>query len=270
MNFTLLGSGFIMPRHAEAIVHVGGRIFDVVNTAHGEDRWKSAVTDHRTDCVVILAPNDLHVPMALMAAEHGKRVLCEKPLGIDAASVRSLLPYDQVFTVLQLHHHPLVQELKRQVEAGGTFDVDMNISVYRDEKYFASWKGDAARSGGVLFNLGIHYFDLLQHVFGTPTKAATTSLDERVGTGVIEGENYRCRWTVGVYSDRANQQRRFLVNGKDYLFSTQDNLSFENLHRPVYRDLLEGRGVLPAQALESVELVESLYAKAKAPEAYAA
>ena len=260
MNFTLLGSGFIMPRHAEAIYALGGKILDVVNTAHGEDRWMSAVTDPKADCVVILAPNDLHVPMARLAAEHGKRVLCEKPLGIDAASVRTLLPFDHIFTVLQLHHHPLVQELKRQVEGGGRFDVDMNISVYRDAKYFLSWKGDAKRSGGVLFNLGIHYFDLLRHVFGEPTRLETTSLDDRVGTGVIEGERYRCTWTVGVYGDRADQQRRFLVNGKDYNFSSQDNLSFENLHRRVYQDLLEGRGVLPAQALESVELVERLYA----------
>ena len=255
-----------MPRHAEAIGSVGGKIIDVVNTARGEDRWMSGIMDNpKTDCVVIMGPNDLHVPMARLAAEHGKLVLCEKPLGIDAASVKSLLPFDGVFTVLQLHHHPLVKELREQVAGGGKFDVDMNISVYRDQKYFDSWKGDAERSGGVLFNLGIHYFDLLQHVFGAPTSMKVTRLDDMVGSGVIEGENYRCNWTVGVYRDRANQQRRFVVNGKDYNFSSQDNLSFENLHRQVYRDLLERKGTRVAEALTSVELVERLYAAALCP-----
>jgi UDP-N-acetyl-2-amino-2-deoxyglucuronate dehydrogenase len=266
MNFTLIGTGFIMPRHAEAIENIGGKLIDVVNTSRGEDRWKSGIMDDpKTDCIVIMAPNDLHVPMARLAAEHGKIVLCEKPLGIDSASVRSLEGFDKVYTVLQLHHHPMVKALREQVASGGTFEVDMNISVYRDEKYFRTWKGDGARSGGVLFNLGIHYFDLLQHVFGAPTKLTMTHLDDKVGRGVIEGERYRCSWTVGVYRDRANQQRRFVVNGKDYNFSSQDNLSFENLHRPVYRDLVEGKGVRVAEALSSVELVERIYAAEVCP-----
>ncbi|MEK7546292.1 MAG: Gfo/Idh/MocA family oxidoreductase [Patescibacteria group bacterium] len=260
-----------MPRHAEAIHALGGRIVDVVNTAYGEDRWKDGVMDNpKTDCVVILGPNDLHVPMARLAAENGKLVLCEKPLGISAESVRTLAGFDKVFTVMQLRHHPLTAELRAQVAAGGTFEIDMDISVYRDEKYFRSWKGDPARSGGVLYNLGIHYFDLLQHVFGAPTRVTTTELSDTVGRGVIEGERYRCAWTVGIYRDRANQQRRFLVNGKDYNFSSQDNLSFENLHRHVYREMLEGRGVRPTETLPSVELVDRLYAAQAVPAAYAA
>ncbi len=261
MHFSLIGSGFIMPRHAEAIEALGGKIVDVVNTAYGEDHWKAGVMDNpKTDCIVILGPNDLHVPMAHLAAENGKLVLCEKPLGISAESVRTLAEFDKIFTVMQLRHHPLTQELREQVAAGGTFEIDMNISVYRDEKYFTTWKGDNARSGGPLYNIGIHYFDLLQHVFGIPTKVATTELNDMMGRGVIEGDRYRCTWSVGIYRDRANQQRRFLVNGKDYNFSSKDNLSYENLHRIVYRDLLEGRGVRPLETLPSVELVDSLYA----------
>ncbi len=261
MNFSLIGTGFIMPRHAEAIEALGGKLIDVINTAYGEDRWKTGVMDNpKTDCIVILAPNDLHVPMARLAAENGKLVLCEKPLGISSEAVRSLAQFDKVFTVMQLRHHPLAEELRAQVAASGTFEIDMNISVFRDEKYFRTWKGDAKRSGGPLFNIGIHYFDLLQHIFGVPTKVTTTELTDTVGRGVIEGERYRCTWTVGIYRDRANQQRRFVVNGKDYNFSSKDNLSFENLHRVVYREMLEGRGVRPQETLPSVELVERLYA----------
>src|SRR6266404_6024110 len=103
MNFSLIGTGFIMPRHAEAITALGGKIIDTVNTAYGEDRWKTGVMDNpKTDCVVILGPNHLHVPMAKLAAENGKLVLCEKPLGLSAASVRSLAGFNSVFTVMQL------------------------------------------------------------------------------------------------------------------------------------------------------------------------
>ncbi len=261
MNFSLIGTGFIMPRHAEAIQAVGGKIIDMVNTAHGEQAWKTGVMDHpAAECVVILGPNDLHVPMAKLAAEHGKIVLCEKPLGITSKEVESLAGFKNVFTVLQLHHHPLVKTLREQVAGGGFFEVDVDISVYRDEKYFRTWKGDARRSGGVLFNIGIHYFDLIQHIFGPPTKVAVTELSNTVGTGTMEGEKYRCSWTVGIYRNRAHQQRRFVVNGKDYNFSSQDNLSHENLHRFVYRDLLAGKGARVPEALASIKLVERLIA----------
>ncbi len=42
------------------------------------------------DAVVIATPNDLHRPIAVAAAQGGKHVMCEKPLGLNAAEVRSM------------------------------------------------------------------------------------------------------------------------------------------------------------------------------------
>ena len=36
-------------------------------------------------------PNHLHVPLSIRAAEAGKHVLCEKPVGMNAAEVRQLI-----------------------------------------------------------------------------------------------------------------------------------------------------------------------------------
>ena len=40
MNYSIIGTGFIMPRHTEAIYYTKGKIIDVVNTAHGQNTWK--------------------------------------------------------------------------------------------------------------------------------------------------------------------------------------------------------------------------------------
>ncbi|MCX6779486.1 MAG: Gfo/Idh/MocA family oxidoreductase [Candidatus Magasanikbacteria bacterium] len=139
----------------------------------------------------------------------------------------------------------------------------MDISVYRDEKYYQSWKGQKERSGGVLFNLGIHYFDLLLYLFGQPRKIQTDFLDDQTGTGVIEGDNFICRWKVSTGERRDNQKRLFKINGVDYNFSSQDNLSYENLHRNVYQDLVKNVGITPKEASVSIKLVEDLYSSYK-------
>lgn len=259
MTFSIIGTGFIFPAHAEAIRSVGGKIRDVVNTSRGEHAWRDVMKTTDADCVVILTPNDLHFEMATAAADAGKIVLCEKPLAIKSEDAKILAAKPNIFTVLQLRHHPMVKKLKSEINNNETHDIEMDISVYRDPHYYKIWKGMKERSGGVLFNLGIHYFDLLLYLFGEPKELATLTLDAKTGTGTIKGKNYSCRWRISTNERRDNQRRTFKINGVDHNFSSKDNLSYENLHRHVYEDLLNGTGTLPSEALKSIELVEKLY-----------
>jgi len=129
----------------------------------------------------------------------------------------------------------------------------MNISAHRDEDYWKSWKGTLDRSGGILFNLGIHYFDLLFYLFGESTEASTQLLTGKTGQGVIKGENYLCNWRISTEASKDAQCRIFKINDINYDFSSK-----ENLHLYVYQDLLKRKGITPEQALFSVELIEKL------------
>ncbi|MDF1498758.1 MAG: Gfo/Idh/MocA family oxidoreductase [Patescibacteria group bacterium] len=259
MKFSLIGTGFIMPRHAQAIIETGGEICEIINDSQSETAWKKMIETTKADCVVILTPNDLHFEMALKAVECGKVVLCEKPLAINSEDVKILEKKPNVFSVLQLRHHLIAKKLKKEIVENNKYDIEMDISVYRDENYYSGWKGMKERSGGVLFNLGSHYFDMLLYLFGDAKNIKTTLIDDKTGEGIIEGENYSCKWMVSTDAKRDNQKRVFKINGTDYNFSSQDNLSFENLHRFVYEDLLDGKGVTPSEALQSIELIERLY-----------
>src|SRR5437773_1734944 len=46
--------------------------------------------DPNVDAVIIATPNFTHKPITLAAAKHGKHVMCEKPLGLDAREVRAM------------------------------------------------------------------------------------------------------------------------------------------------------------------------------------
>src|SRR4030042_5422490 len=207
MKFSIIGTGFILPAHVEAIRSVGGEIRDIVNDVHGQDAWKKMVKSTDADCIVILTPNDLHFEMAMIAAEHKKTVLCEKPLVIKSEQAKILAKKPNIFTVLQLRYHPSVEKLKSEIKKDESYKIEMDISVYRDEKYYKGWKGQKERSGGVLINLGVHYFDLLLYLFGEVKKTKTTFLNEKTGEGELEGENYTCNWRVSTGEKRDNQRR---------------------------------------------------------------
>ncbi|NLX56982.1 MAG: Gfo/Idh/MocA family oxidoreductase [Planctomycetaceae bacterium] len=52
--------------------------------------YEQLCADPQIDAVIIATPNNLHLPMARAAAAHGKHVMCEKPLGLNAAEVRQM------------------------------------------------------------------------------------------------------------------------------------------------------------------------------------
>lgn len=259
LKFLLIGNGFIAPRHKEAILEIGGKIVGVIDKDQGEDAWKSAITGTEADYVVVLTPNDLHFSVTKFAAENNKIVLCEKPLTISSREARELDKFSNVFSVLQLRFHSDVDKIKSEVKTDSKNEVEMDISVYRDDDYYAGWKGRRERSGGPLFNLGVHYFDLLLYIFGEAKNVSLNYLDEKTGKGKIEGENYICNFIVSTGAERDNQRRVFKINGKQYNFSSKDNLSYENLHRFVYDDLIKGKGVTPLESLKAIELIENLY-----------
>ena len=51
--------------------------------------YQRICSDPAIDAVIIATPNFTHVPQAIAAAQHGKHIMCEKPLGLDAGEVRA-------------------------------------------------------------------------------------------------------------------------------------------------------------------------------------
>jgi predicted dehydrogenase len=78
--------------------------------AHGIGRahrsYDDLLCEPEIDVVYIPLPNSMHAEWAIKAAEHGKHVLCEKPLALDAAEAKSMFDAARRHGVMLLEAYP--------------------------------------------------------------------------------------------------------------------------------------------------------------------
>ena len=62
-----------------------------LNIPQAYGSYEELLTDPSIDAIYNPLPNHLHVPWSIRAAEAGKHVLCEKPIGLSVAETRDLI-----------------------------------------------------------------------------------------------------------------------------------------------------------------------------------
>lgn len=295
LNFALIGAaGYIAPRHMKAIADTGNRLVaatdphDAVGTLDRYsfetrffpeierfdrhlDKLRRGPEEGRVHWVTVCSPNYLHDAHVRMALRNGANVLCEKPLVINPWNLDGLELVERetgrrVFTVLQLRVHPALQALKHRLEAetgGRRRAVDLTYITSRGPWYHVSWKGNSQRSGGVATNIGIHFFDLLIWLFGSPRESHVHVRENDCMSGFFELETADVRWFLSVNPNDLSFQpepggrttlRSIVVDGQEVEFTD----GFVDLHTCVYQQALRGQGFTIEDARPSICLVHEL------------
>lgn len=193
VNFAVVGCGHIGKRHAEMIQrNPESRLVALCDIkpkeAAGVDGFDAPYFTDVTamleavpevDVVNICTPNGLHTSLSLLALEHDKDVVCEKPMGLTKSSCEAVLgtalqKHKHVFGVMQNRYSPPSQWIKEMVEQkrlGDIFLVQMNCYWNRDARYYkpGTWKGTADLDGGTLFTQFSHFVDIMYWLFGDIT-----------------------------------------------------------------------------------------------------
>jgi predicted dehydrogenase len=71
---------------------------------HGS--YEALLADPGIDAIYLPLPNNLHAEWAIRAAEHGKHILCEKPLALNAGEVRAMFDAARKHGVMLLESYP--------------------------------------------------------------------------------------------------------------------------------------------------------------------
>ena len=294
MNFGMIGAaGYVAPRHLAAIAAVGGRLLvaqDIADSARaldehfpeaafftGIDRLerhlvKEARDGRRLDYVSICSPNHLHDAHIRFALRNGADAICEKPVVINPWNLDLLRDEERrhghrVWTILQLRLLPALVALRERVEAAETvrrFSVDLSYITERGGWYFASWKGEEELSGGIATNIGIHFFDLLQWIFGSVQEMQVHVRRPEVVAGTLKLERADVRWFLSVdaahlpghvRSEGGRTFRSITVDSEELDFTAY---SAEDLHTASYRRILAGEGFGLDEAAPSVRITHDV------------
>lgn len=175
---------FYPPPATPTLVSICGRSQDKVREAarrfgyaRYETDWRKVVADPGVDVVDNGLPNDVHAAPCIEAAERGKSVLCEKPLGRNAreseqmlravtkAGVKNMVFYNYRFV-------PAVRLFKQMVDEGAVGKVRQFRAAYlqdwiMDPEYPLRWRLNKAISGsGTLGDIGSHVVDIGRFLVG--------------------------------------------------------------------------------------------------------
>ncbi|HAR94381.1 MAG TPA: oxidoreductase [Deltaproteobacteria bacterium] len=291
-NFVLIGAaGYVAPRHMKAIKDTGNRLIaaldkhDAVGVIDNYfpdadffveferldrhvEKLRRLGHERKVDYVSIASPNYLHDAHIRFALRVGAHAICEKPLVLNPWNVDALADIEResgrkVNAVLQLRHHPAIVALKQRVNKTTSVskaDVDLTYVTSRGKWYMVSWKGDVPKSGGIATNIGIHFFDMLQWVFGPVQSNRVHLLEPKKASGFLELRDARVRWFLSldredlpepVRTAAGNTYRSVSVNGEEIEFSD----GFGDLHTVSYREILRGNGFGLSDVKPAIEIV---------------
>jgi myo-inositol 2-dehydrogenase/D-chiro-inositol 1-dehydrogenase len=127
-----------------------------------------------SDAVYITTPNTRHTELALATVAAGKHVFCEKPMATNLEDARKVMDAaGESRAVFQVGHNrrfaPVYARLK-QMLAEEAAPHSAHVKMNRGELINPEWVGDAAVTGGFLYETTIHIFDMMRFLFGEVTQ----------------------------------------------------------------------------------------------------
>jgi len=246
MKFGLIGTGTIAHTHAQAIkslpdVSLKGCFSRAENknekfaAQYGIKAYSSLenlLADKDIDIVIICTPSGSHFETGMLAMEHRKHVIIEKPLEINLDRIDEMIGFSKkqkvkLTCIFQSRFAQASLELKKAIDNGrfGTITMaDAIVKWYRTQEYYDSgkWRGTwELDGGGALMNQSIHAIDLLQWLAGDVEyiQAVTATLGherievEDTAAAVLKFRNGALGVIQGTTAAYPGFQKRIEING---------------------------------------------------------
>jgi len=137
--------------------------------------YEELANDSNVEAVYIGVLNPQHYSVAMLMLEHGKHVLCEKPLCMNEKEAKKLVAYAErkklfLMEAIWSRFFPSYQYLRRQLDNGRLGDIqEVKVS-------FGFPLADVDRlmknelGGGTILDLGVYTIQICQWVFQQPPK----------------------------------------------------------------------------------------------------
>jgi predicted dehydrogenase len=227
------------------------------------------------DAVLVATPNSLHLGDVLTAVEHGKPVLCEKPMGVRADECRQmveaarhagvLLGVAQVFrfedSTARLRERIAAGQIGRPIFARSEFS-------YSARSHLRKWLTDPVLSGGgPIGDVGVHCVDALRYILQDEVvRVAARGMWDAESGGVEAAAVLSLEFAHGtlgsvLVSMRADYRTPIELVGDNGVLCADDGL---NVERPIHLQLRRDGSIVEN------EVVSNQYAYARQVDMFSA
>ncbi|MDH3752285.1 MAG: Gfo/Idh/MocA family oxidoreductase [Acidimicrobiia bacterium] len=162
-----------------------------IETAYGT--YEQLIADPDIDAIYNPLPNHLHLPWTVAAAEAGKHVLCEKPIGLTSAEARTIAATAEstgvkIMEAFMYRFHPTWAAVRDIVASGRIGPIQVIqawFSYFNDDP--ANIRNVAEWGGGALMDIGCYPINVSRMLFGAePTVVgATMTHDPSSGVDIV-------------------------------------------------------------------------------------
>ena len=152
------------------------------NNLHVYETLDDLLRDDEIDIVTIATPNDFHKDLAIKCLEHGKNVICEKPVTMNAAELEAIIKVSnqtgKLFSVHQNRRwdrdYQIIKKILADKTIGDPYFIESRVLGSRGALH--GWRGYAVNGGGMVYDWGVHLFDQLLDLIHSPVVSVSAHL----------------------------------------------------------------------------------------------
>tara|TARA_Y100001958_G_scaffold157245_1_gene151826 strand:+ start:736 stop:1590 length:855 start_codon:yes stop_codon:yes gene_type:complete len=264
-NFALIGlAGFVAKKHVKCISQLKGNLvaaldkhdnvgfidnfFPKCHFFKNERNFFLYVKNKKVDYVVVCSPSYLHFNHIKLALLSGCNVIVEKPPIINFEDYKKIIKLEKktkkkCFCIFQLRLDKKLKKLKKNIDKKTNIqNVSIKYFTFRGNWYLKSWKNNKNKSGGLLVNIAIHFFDILLWIFGDFKKIKIIKKGDSCVEGKIFLEKTTAKWIVSIENLKNKDKkiktkyyRIMKINKKIINFD-----KFNDLHLSNYKEIIKG------------------------------
>lgn len=169
----VVGAYDIRPEVEETAVKNGLHFYRTL-----EELW----ADETVDIVTVATPNNFHKELVISCLEHGKNVICEKPVAMNAGELEEMMvaakKSGKLFSIHQNRRWDRDYVTIRQILKDGTIGTPYFIEsrVQGSRRSLDGWRGYEVNGGGMVYDWGVHLADQLLDLIDSPVVSVDAHL----------------------------------------------------------------------------------------------
>jgi predicted dehydrogenase len=161
---------------------------DQYSANHFYSSYEDLFLDEEVDIIYIATPHNSHFKLAFEAMNHGKHVLCEKPLAVNRHEVTQLIEASKANNVFLMEafwsrFNPTIEAVLGHVQKKDIGDVNFisaDFSFYRDADP-ESRLFNMNLAGGALLDIGVYPLFLSYLILGYPEEIVAQAIKHKSG-----------------------------------------------------------------------------------------